>query len=322
MSDRSRAPVFVIGSPRSGTTLLYHTLLSAGGFAHYRAETHVMNTLGPACGDLRAVANRERLLSIWLGSRMHVKSGLTEADVRALRDRFSSAGAFLKLVMDLVTARQGAQRWAETTPVHVLQMPAIKAAIPDALFVHVIRDGRDVAHSLTALGWVKPLPWDREQPVLAAGASWDWIVRRGRADGRHLGRDYLEVRYEALVDQPEAVLAELSRFVAQPLDYRVIQANAVGSVARPNTSFPGQTRSFSGRWRDAIAPGTLATLEAMIGPTLDVLGYERAATVVGSGGWRRVPYDVRFGGLHWLKLHTPLGRKADLELFARELAHT
>ena len=41
--DRSLAPVFVVGSPRSGTTLLYHMLLSAGRFAIYRAETHVFN---------------------------------------------------------------------------------------------------------------------------------------------------------------------------------------------------------------------------------------------------------------------------------------
>jgi hypothetical protein len=63
--DRSRAPVFVLGSPRSGTTLLYDMLLSAGGFAVYLAESNVFNLLVPRFGDLRVHANREKLLQAW-----------------------------------------------------------------------------------------------------------------------------------------------------------------------------------------------------------------------------------------------------------------
>src|SRR5678809_1023298 len=81
MSSRATAPVFVIGSPRSGTTLLYHMLLSAGGFAYYRNETHVFNSLAPRCGDLTRQANRDTLLDIWLPSQMHARSGLTAEDV-------------------------------------------------------------------------------------------------------------------------------------------------------------------------------------------------------------------------------------------------
>ncbi len=80
-----------------------------------------------------------------------------------------------------MTAQQGALRWAETTPAHVLHMQEIVAQIPGALFIHVIRDGRDVAASLEKQGWIRPLPPDRDRPVLAAAAYWDWIVRRGRA---------------------------------------------------------------------------------------------------------------------------------------------
>ena len=58
LTVRSRAPVFVVGSPRSGTTLLYHMLLSAGRFAIYRAETHVFNVLVPRFGDPGVPSNR------------------------------------------------------------------------------------------------------------------------------------------------------------------------------------------------------------------------------------------------------------------------
>ncbi len=69
--SRSTAPVFVVGSPRSGTTLLYHMLLSAGGFARYRAETHVFNTLAPRFGHLRRERDVAEALRTWLASDCH-----------------------------------------------------------------------------------------------------------------------------------------------------------------------------------------------------------------------------------------------------------
>jgi len=64
------APVFVVGCPRSGTTLLYHMLLSSGGFAVYRAESNVFNLLSPRFGDLGVRKNRQRLMNIWLRTGM------------------------------------------------------------------------------------------------------------------------------------------------------------------------------------------------------------------------------------------------------------
>ena len=58
--SRSKAPVFVLGSVRSGTTLLYHMLLSSGNFVVYRTESNVFNLLEPRFGDLSAKRNRRR----------------------------------------------------------------------------------------------------------------------------------------------------------------------------------------------------------------------------------------------------------------------
>ena len=56
--ERAKAPVFVVGSPRSGTTLLYHTILSSGNFVVYQAESDVFNRLAPAFGNLGSQTNR------------------------------------------------------------------------------------------------------------------------------------------------------------------------------------------------------------------------------------------------------------------------
>src|ERR1700758_3047870 len=73
---RSKAPVLVLGCPRSGTTLLYHMLLSAGNFAVYRAESQVFNLLEPRFGDLARKRNKRNLLRAWEASTLFTKTGL------------------------------------------------------------------------------------------------------------------------------------------------------------------------------------------------------------------------------------------------------
>src|SRR6266567_5938713 len=96
---RSKAPVFVLGCPRSGTTVLYHMLLSAGNFAVYRAESNVFSILQPRFGDLRSESNRRDLLRLWLKSRLFQVTGLDAEDIsgKNMRD-CHSAGDFLRIV--------------------------------------------------------------------------------------------------------------------------------------------------------------------------------------------------------------------------------
>lgn len=295
-------------------------LLSAGAFANYRSETHVFNSLAPHCGDLRLRANRRRLLDIWVASDMHTRSRLDGTDVLNLVDQFENAGGFLSSVMQRIVESQrakGVRRWAETTPAHVLHMPEIQQTIPAALFVHVIRDGRDVAVSLERQQWVVPYPWDRERPVAAAAAFWSWMVQHGRALGHSLkDGTYLEVRYEAMVANPTAMLAELSAFVGQELSHEHILAHAVGSVKRPNTSFPGQVQSFSGRWRETLTPPDAQFLNDALAGMLESLEYPIDPVVSPRASTRLAPYLGRFAMRHWIKSHTPLARRADISLFA------
>src|SRR5436190_20707943 len=80
---RSRAPVFVLGCPRSGTTVLYHMLLSAGDFAAYRWESNVFNLLVPRFGGMRSTSDRRALMRCWLKSSLFRVSGLDAAQIEA-----------------------------------------------------------------------------------------------------------------------------------------------------------------------------------------------------------------------------------------------
>src|SRR5258708_6614268 len=101
MGALNRRPVFVVGCPRSGTTLLYHMILSSGDFAGFPFESDVFRLLGPKFRGLTSLKNRKRLLEFWLRSENCAQSGLNRGDIesRAIA-KCRNIGDFLRIVME------------------------------------------------------------------------------------------------------------------------------------------------------------------------------------------------------------------------------
>lgn len=313
---RNKAPVFVLGCGRSGTTLLYHMLLSAGNFAVYRTESNAINLLEPRFGDLKVKSNKEKLMKAWLASKLYERSGLDAESIRAkvIAD-CRNGGDFLRIIMTEMARQQNVERWADCTPEHLLHLERIKQTIPEALIIHIIRDGRDVALSTAKLGYVRRMWWDRTSNVMVSGLYWEWMVRKGRADGRKLGQDYIEVRFEQLISDPRATLTRLGGFIEQELDYDEILKAGIGSVSEPNTSFKDSSGGFNpmGRWKKGFTPENLAMFEALVGTTLQELGYELGTTdqrLLERADMRRMRaiYRPYFDSKLWLKAKMPLGK--------------
>ena len=319
---RSKAPVFVLGCGRSGTKLLYHTLLSAGGFAVYHAESNAFNLIGLRFGSLKRRENRRDLLDHWLRSKLFYRSGLRREEIEPkVLEECRNAGDFLRILMEAIAHKQGVERWAECTPLHLLYLPLIKKLLPDALIVHIIRDGRDVAVSLNRIGWIKPFSWDRKRKLLAPAIFWKWIVSKGRKYGRTMGGDYLEVHYEDVVEKTQETLARIGAFIDHDLDYDRIQQNPQGSMVDPNSSFRGDGQEKEsnpvGRWKTVLSAGEIAQLESLIGVQLQETGYALAAPArqkhhsfpVSLMGFL---YPIYFDVKLWLKTYTPLAKTADI----------
>ena len=312
---RLMPPVFVVGSPRSGTTWLYHLLLSAGGFAIYRAEVLAYSVLAPFGGHLRSAYGRKRLLKYWIPSEHFQRTGLDANEVAsAVASDCRSAGDLQRIVMDGIARTQGALRWADCTPENVLMMKQIRADFPEALFLHIVRDGRDVAPSLAKQAWIKPLPGDKHRPLLPAAAYWDWVVGHGMSSGSVLGASYLQVRYEDLVAHPSRTLKAISRFIGQTLDLDRIQRASIGSVSKPNSSFKDPKAASSspvGRWREILAPQEVELLDGMIGARLGQLnpGFHAncRARVRRAMRRRRMAYQARFAARFWVRHNTRTG---------------
>ena len=329
-TPRSKRPVFVMGCHRSGTNLLYDNLLSAGGFALYRGYLPIYKMLIPRFGSLEQMENRKRLVETWLRSKGFRRSGLDpKQHAEKLLSDCRNGGDFIRLTMDDVAAQQGATRWAVYDPDNVLYVPQIKRDIPAALFVHIIRDGRDIALSLKKMGGFSPLPWDRNETrsLLATAMYWEWMVRRGREYGKAIPGDYVEVRYEQLVTNPAATLASLGKFLDHDLDYDRIRQAALGRLRETNSSFREESTQEKiqpvGRWRERLSRENVAALEATIGDYLHELGYPLTITdeergMGLRGRWMRSVYPAFLDTKLWLKTETPVGRMSNLSALELE----
>jgi hypothetical protein len=313
--------VFVLGGYRSGTKMLYYSLLSAGGFAYFPEESAIYSVLAVHFGDLAARTNRRKLLDAYCNSAMFLVTGLDpKVFEQRVMEECRNAGDLLRIQMEEMAHKQGVERWAESTPKHLLSLPLIKKEIPDALVVHMIRDGRDAAASLYRSKRYRPLPWDKKRDYLACAMFWRWLVGKGREYGRAMGPDYMEVHYEDMVQNPRETLARVGKFIDQDLDYDRIQRVGFGSVQNPNSSFHRDSKeagaSTTGRWKRVFTPEQARNLEWCIADLLVETGYklETPASEL------RAPLDVRLMNVlypiylksrFWLKWNTLVGRLED-----------
>ena len=283
----------VVGAPRSGTTLL-RLMLDAHPDLALPPETGFL----PALAALRGAAARspEALARTILHHPPEAPNwpdfGIEAAALHeaiAALPAPSPAGA-ARCFYRLYAARLGKPRWGDKTPHHAFHLPAIAGLLPEAAILHIIRDGRDAALSLRPL-WFAPA-----QDMAALAAHWQGFVTAARQGGAACPR-YMELRYEALLRDPEAVLRRVADFLAisfhpamaAPQDGAAARLaehrerrRADGSllVSRENrlaqqwrtTTPPDPSRI--GAWRTALAPAERAAFAAVAGPLLEALGHE------------------------------------------------
>lgn len=171
----------------------------------------------------------------------------------------------------------GKVRWGDKTPVYVRLIPMLADLFPTARFVHMIRDGRDVALSYMSVPWGPTSVWH-------AARKWEKDVTAGRSAGESLGDDrYLEVRYEDLVADPSGELQKLCGFSALDFDMAMLayHTDAIDRLQcgpdateyhRSAAAPPSQGLRD---WRSQMKSSDVAAFEAVAGETLTQLGYER-----------------------------------------------
>jgi Sulfotransferase family len=194
MADSAGAPIFIVGCQSSGTTPLRLML-----------DSHPNIACGPETRFLPDFAHLTR--ESW--DRLRLYGFPKEYWHRRVAELFDG-------IKSDYASSKGKPRWADKTPRYALSLDYLDELFPTCQIVHVIRDGRDVVVSHRHR-WGYP-------SAVKAIEKWPRYIRAARAVGDNLppGR-YHEVRYERLVDDPEATMRELLDFLGEPWDPAVLE---------------------------------------------------------------------------------------------------
>jgi Sulfotransferase family len=210
MSDAPHPFTFVVGCGRSGTTVL-RTVLDAHPDLAVAHEGRFVAPLGLRRSRYERPEgfDTDQLVADLLADRaVRTNLELDEDDLRAaLAPPVPDFATATRRVFAHYAARQGKSRYGDKFPGYVLRMDLLAGLFPEARFVHIVRDGRDVALSSAAIE-------GHEDDPVALAYNWRTRVRAGQEAGAQLGpARYHEVRYEALVARPAETVEPLCGFL-------------------------------------------------------------------------------------------------------------
>ncbi len=176
----------------------------------------------------------------------------------------------------LYATTRGKHRYGDKTPIFVTHIPLLAALFPEAVFVHLVRDGRAVVLSRAQTAW------GTDRPELEA-LVWRAQVEQGRADGLALGpARYREIHYEDLLDDPERIARELCTFAGLEFDPGMLTYHERATTILGDQPFPEEHRNLLRPptkglrdWRTELDRDQIELLECLAGPTLEAFGYER-----------------------------------------------
>jgi hypothetical protein len=279
---------FIVGVGRSGTTLL-RLMLDAHPELAIPAETHfLVDFLTP---DHHGIT-RDRFFRRVTEAATWPNLALDTAAFRRALDELEpfSVSEAIRVLYRLYARLFGKRRWGDKTPPYRNHMVGIQQLLPEVHFVHIIRDGRDVALSYRGL-WFGP-----GDDIGAQARFWVAQVLSARAQAAGL-RHYLEIKFETLVCNPEPSLKTICSYLELPYYPRLLCYHKFASVRLaefkrpfgPPGKTPCEIESFIGihhntkrpldpgrigRWRTEMSPEDRRRYESISGPLLRELGYD------------------------------------------------
>jgi hypothetical protein len=314
-------PVIVLGVGRSGTTLL-RVMLDRSSELAIPYETFFVPQLAhrhgrrPKLDDFLDDLGRLRTLYDW---------GIMPDDVRPrLREGMTTSEA-IAAIFETYAERQGKPRWGDKTPLYMQQLPLLERLFPDAIWVHLVRDGRDAALSFLELPeGFSGKTWALPRTVPQFAARWRTEILAARELGRNAGGRYLELRYEDLVADPESRLREVCEHASLPWEDGLLDHTRPSDTAHmPEHRNLAQPPTPGLRdWRSQMSRDDALAFEEVAGDVLQSSGYKLLDTGGNYPTGRGKRELARFAALSkswnataaayqrsplWRRSHPPLG---------------
>jgi hypothetical protein len=221
MENRSKQRIFLVGCPRSGTTLLQSLLAAHPQIASF-PESHFFANLIP----------RNRLLRILGFASPKVKPRLKQFLQQIERNEKQFCLPKFELfvnryvqtfvaILDTLTEEQNKTIWLEKTPCHLHFIKYIEKYLPEAKFIHILRNGSDVIASMYEVTQKYPQAWGGERNIDTCIRRW---VKDTALSYSHLYKsNHILIRYENLLAEPKLVLKNLTEFIDVSFDESMLK---------------------------------------------------------------------------------------------------
>jgi len=252
-------PIFILGCPRSGTTLM--ALLLRCSTYGVPAESHFIPKYYRRLGCYGDLSQRKAFLRLFrdiLGERS-VQQWHLDIDPEAIFARLSvhSYRAIIDQICLNRSQRHGNLSWGDKTPDYLLHLEILYALFPRSRYIYIVRDGRDVALSLMGRAW-------GPNNMMSAADYWRRCNARSPVLEHLTQEGQLHfLQYETLLRDPLRTLGAVYEFLEQPQDPATLRA-LVQDIQGNNCD----------KWRRAMSPRQIAVFERVAGETLERFGYE------------------------------------------------
>lgn len=304
-------PVFIVGAPRSGTTMLQYILDDLPNLSMPTGESHFIVPMfrnQKAYPDLATSDGMCCLLRTlhdfnaeFLDTDLHgVKFDVETLTHTFLGEGRTSVRDVISGILEHNARGMGKTRWGDKTPYYALHLDKLISWWPDARIIHLVRDGRDVALSL----------FGRKHDFSAyniyyAAQYWQKYVDVCREQGSYLpAGQYLQIRYEDILNDKEAALRTVCDFIGEPLPDNENHISTATSLASQHLKTV--KKDNQGKWRNALTAWQIRVFESEAGASLRQLGYPLLTSA------HRLPLPVRalfrLHNLLSIKLYKLLGR--------------
>ena len=281
LQTQKNGPIFIVGAPRSGTTLLQFRLRNHPRISLPTGESHFFIPLyrnQNNFGDLSQLENIRSVLSAmytqspdFLDGDLHGLKFNTDNLAKQLHaEGRHTMPAIISGLFEKNAQGEGKSRWGDKTPYYAMHISKLIEWFPDAQIVHLIRDGRDVALSL----------FGRQHDFFVynsyfAAEYWATYVERGHTLGSHLESwQYLEMRYEDFLDNPEGSMKTLCNFLGEDYSDTLFDFQSTDDPGKTPLVHQPIKVDNAGKWRSKMTSRQIRAFESVAGTTLRQFGYE------------------------------------------------
>ena len=254
----SDQPIFIVGCERSGTTILRlmlneHSRIALPPQTKFSRKLYKRRLL---FGNLVIKENRKKIIQWMLERKNNTKLIDLKLDDKVLEkiwNKCTTLGAIIASVFQQYSLERNKPRWGDKRPYYIRYITQLFRLYPDAQIIHVVRDGHDCLASLKKMPW-----WGKN--VIFSMLNWRHAIRIGSNTANVYKNQFMEIRYEDLIKEPESQLEQICEFLNESYEPEMINFHLNAQQNIPEYKKPWHyktskplTATFIGQWRKELS---------------------------------------------------------------------